>query len=162
MCDYSLMGVPNRLAREAEELIVHRFPTGTLGLASSADLNPSPAPKPLRAQNFWSTLREFFSAPEPQSPAAVCIPPGAILMLHDIPTKLQSKLVIGPKERVTFTQTTAAPHQYRDAVRFRGGRELWLQQLTVGQRVEVIDLTEARDRETERTELAGSPDGRSW
>jgi hypothetical protein len=83
-------------------------------------------------------------------------------MLHDIPTKLQSKLVIGPKERVTFTQTTAAPHQYRDAVRFRGGRELWLQQLTVGQRVEVIDLTEARDRETERTELAGSPDGHSW
>ena len=88
MCDYSLMGVPNRLAREAEELIVHRFPTGTLGLASSADLNPSPAPKPLRAQNFWSTLREFFSALESQSPPAVCIPPGAILMLHDIPTKL--------------------------------------------------------------------------
>ena len=38
MCDYSLMGVPNRLAREAEKLTVHRFPTGTLGLASPTDL----------------------------------------------------------------------------------------------------------------------------
>jgi hypothetical protein len=34
MCDYSLAGVPNRLAVEGEELVVHRFPTGALGLAS--------------------------------------------------------------------------------------------------------------------------------
>jgi hypothetical protein len=28
MCDYSLAGVPNRLAVEGEELVVHRFPNG--------------------------------------------------------------------------------------------------------------------------------------
>jgi hypothetical protein len=30
MCDYSLMAVPNRLAREGENLVVHRFPTSSL------------------------------------------------------------------------------------------------------------------------------------
>ena len=34
MCDYSLAGVPNRLAMEGEELVVHRFPTGAPGLTS--------------------------------------------------------------------------------------------------------------------------------
>ena len=34
MCDYSLTGIPNRLAVEGEELVVHRFRTGSLGLAS--------------------------------------------------------------------------------------------------------------------------------
>jgi len=26
MCDYSLAGIPNRLAVEGEQLVVHRFP----------------------------------------------------------------------------------------------------------------------------------------
>src|SRR6266852_6213786 len=114
MCDYSLMGVPNRLAREAEKLIVHRFPTGTLGLASPTDLYPRLDSKRVQARSFWSTLREFFSPPQAQSPPAVCIPPGAILMLHDIPTKIQNELGIRPDERVTFTQTTAAANRHRD------------------------------------------------
>jgi hypothetical protein len=37
MCDYSLGGLPNRLAVDGEELIVHRFPTHSIGLASAAD-----------------------------------------------------------------------------------------------------------------------------
>ena len=36
MCDYSLAGIPNRLAVEGEELVVHPFPTGALRLASPA------------------------------------------------------------------------------------------------------------------------------
>ena len=31
MCDYSLAGIPNRLAVEGEELMVFRFSTGALG-----------------------------------------------------------------------------------------------------------------------------------
>jgi hypothetical protein len=38
MCDYSLMAVPNRLAQENEELVAHRFPTGSMGLASPSNL----------------------------------------------------------------------------------------------------------------------------
>ena len=31
MCDYSLMGLPNRLAKEGETLILIQFQTGTSG-----------------------------------------------------------------------------------------------------------------------------------
>ena len=38
MCDYSLLAIPNRLAVSGEELIVHRFEAGSVGLASALDL----------------------------------------------------------------------------------------------------------------------------
>ena len=38
MCDYSLMVIPNRLAQEGEELVTHRFWTGSLGFASPLDM----------------------------------------------------------------------------------------------------------------------------
>ncbi len=38
MCDYSLHTYPNRLAADGENLVVHRFGAGSLGLASPADL----------------------------------------------------------------------------------------------------------------------------
>ena len=41
MCDYSLMAVPNRLAEDGEDLVVYRFPTGSLGLASPSDFYSS-------------------------------------------------------------------------------------------------------------------------
>jgi len=49
MCDYSLMSLPNRLAVCGDELIVHRFELGAIGLASAADVRsrqkPSEDPK---------------------------------------------------------------------------------------------------------------------
>jgi hypothetical protein len=42
MCDYSLLGVPNRLAKEGEELIVYSFPTCSKGLTSPAEVVGSP------------------------------------------------------------------------------------------------------------------------
>ena len=64
MCDYSLAGIPNRLATEGEQLMVYRFSTGARGLTSpNASL-----------WRFWSK----------QTPA-VCVPPGARLLLNDIP-----------------------------------------------------------------------------
>jgi hypothetical protein len=39
MCDYSLMHYPNRLAVNGDELVVHRFLSGSIGLASEADLH---------------------------------------------------------------------------------------------------------------------------
>ena len=38
MCDYSLMAIPNRLAVSGEELVIHRFEAGSVGLASAFDL----------------------------------------------------------------------------------------------------------------------------
>ena len=38
MCDYSLYEFPNRLAREGEELVTYRFPSGSMGLVSPVEL----------------------------------------------------------------------------------------------------------------------------
>src|SRR5437016_2280107 len=117
MCDYSLAGFPNRLAVEGEQLVVHRFMTGAMGLASSC-----PGIKQL-----------FF----PSCTPAVCIPPGARLRLHDITLQWQQRLGVGEVEEVSFVQQSAEAFTYRDAVRFANGKELLLQYLRCGQRMDV-------------------------
>jgi len=77
----------------------------------------------------------------PPSPCAVCIPPGAGLLLHDVPKRLQWRLGVGAREQVTFTQLSAKAYQHRDAVRFANGREALLQALAMHQRVEVLRLS---------------------
>jgi hypothetical protein len=145
MCDYSLMAVPNRLAQEGEDLVAHRFPTGSLGLASPADLKIPVAQKTEARRGLWRAIQEFLNPVKGNPVCAVCIPPGAKLQLMDIPARLQHEFCIGPAEDVTFTQITAAAHSYRDAVRFQNGREIRLQELREGQRVRVLDLSCAED-----------------
>ena len=128
MCDYSLAGVPNRLAVEGERLVACRFSTGSMGLTS-------------RDASLW---RLWFK----QTPA-VCVPPGARLLLRDIPKDLQRQVNVQATEEVTFVQLSAQAYQYRDAVRFRNGRELLLQRLKCGQRVEVLSLCSVDGREEE-------------
>src|SRR5438128_1988058 len=159
MCDYSLMAVPNRLAQEREELAVYRFPTGSLGLASPADIKRAVCSRPPANKSIWANLKEFFN-PARQAPVpAVCIPPGARLRLQGIPVRLQSELGVGPVEDVIFTQISAAVNSYRDAVRFANGRELRLQELREGLSVKVLDLSTAEDLDLEllRRELAEFP-----
>jgi hypothetical protein len=122
MCDYSLTGIANRLAVEGEELVVQRFRTGSIGLASS----PS---------RWWSF----------EQARAVCVPPGARLMLHDIPERLQHDLAVGPIEEVTFVQLSATPYRFRDAVRFTNGRDIRLQELREGMRVRVLKMSLPED-----------------
>jgi hypothetical protein len=149
MCDYSLMSVPNRLANEGEDLVAYRFPTGSLGLASPADVHRVVTPVPAMRKSFWNKLKDFFQPPEEPPVAAVCIPPGARLQLQDIPIRLQNEIGVGALEDVTFTQISAAARSYRDAVRFANGRELRLQELREGQRVRVLDLSMAQELDLE-------------
>jgi hypothetical protein len=144
------MAVPNRLAHEGEELVAHRFPTGSLGLASAADVNRAQCPGQPASKTFWVKLKEFFQPPEADPIPAVCIPPGARLRLEDIPARLQTEYCVGPVEEVTFTQISAAAHSYRDAVRFPNGREVRLQELREGQRVRVLDLSAAEELDLDR------------
>ena len=88
-------------------------------------------------------MAEFFDPPRAEPVPAVCIPPGARLHVQDIPMRMQQELSIGPAEDATFTQISAAVNSYRDAVRFRNGREVRLQELREGQRVRVLDLSVA-------------------
>ena len=125
MCDYSLAGIPSRLAVEGEQLVVHRFPTGSIGLAS-----------PCTSVSRWWSAK--------QTPA-VCVPPGARLILHDVPERLQHDLAVGPIEEVTFVQLSATPFQFRDAVRFTNGREIRLQELSEGMRVQVLKMSLPED-----------------
>jgi len=140
MCDYSLMNVPNRLARDGEELVAHRFTTGSIGLASPLDLYPDLDQPVLSKPTFWSSIKAFFNPPAVKAVPAICVPPGARLILSDISEQLQREANVGPAEEVTFTQISAASHTYRDGVRFPNGRAILLQRLNEGQRVRVLAL----------------------
>lgn len=141
MCDYSLGGIPNRLAVEGEELVVHRFPTHSMGLASPNDLLPQMTASAERDRSLWQRFKNFFSPAVdcPKAPA-VCIPPGASLILKSIPVELQRKWNIGEEESVVFLQTSAEVNTYRDALRFNNGRQVLLQQLVEGMPVKVTSL----------------------
>jgi hypothetical protein len=134
------MTQPNRLAREGEELVVYRFPIGSLGLTSPAEIKPAATAPCTPRPSFWNRVKAFLNPPKADPVPAVCIPPGARLRLDEIPPALQFELHVGPSEEVTFTQLSAAAHTYRDAVRFENGIEIRLQGLYPGQRVLVLDL----------------------
>jgi hypothetical protein len=149
MCDYSLHVYPNRLAAAGEELVVHRFGGASLGLASPSDLRPvitaSTCDSTSKKPWSWTAIKEWFLANSPQGQPdkripAVCVPPGARLLLKDIPTGLQRKLGVGEVEEVTFVEISAEVNTYRDAVRFKNSCQLLLQALHEGQRVTVLSL----------------------
>ncbi len=134
MCDYSLMGVPNRLACEGEDLVVHEFRTGSRGLTPATSVTNTDT------QTRYGVVKRLFGNLEPER-VAVCIPPGARLLLSDIAEDVQKSFAVGVSEEVTFTQLTATANTYRDAVRFTNGREILLQWLKKGQRVRVLQLS---------------------
>jgi hypothetical protein len=81
-----------------------------------------------------------------KSLCAVCIPPGARLMVHGIPQRLQKEYGLGEHEEATFIEVTAEPFRYRDALRFKNGEEVLLQRLNEGLQVEVLRLSLVADK----------------
>ena len=137
MCDYSRMGIPNRLACEGEDLVVYEFRTGSRGLTPDTSVTNTDTQ---RRYETFGVVKRLFGKLEPER-VAVCIPPGARLLLSDIPEDVQNSFAVGASEEVTFTQLTATANTYRDAVRFKNGREILLQRLNKGQRVRVLQLS---------------------
>ena len=131
MCDYSLAALRTRLAVVGEELIIYRFPTGTLGFTSPAEL--ARCKHELRGWRVWVNSREV--------PCAVCIPPYARLKLHEIPERLQRQLGVGVVEQVVFIQMSDMPGRHRDGVRFTNNQEILLQHLCEGQHAEILSLS---------------------
>src|SRR5512132_2125495 len=131
MCDYSLCGIPNRLAVEGEELVVYRFSTGSMGMASLPDLRVcEQIKKAIQRKTFWQTVKAFFEQPSQlATPPAVCLPPGAHLIVRNIPSDLQRRFRINHEEAAVFTQISSEFNSYRDAFRFRGDCEVRLQEL---------------------------------
>jgi hypothetical protein len=143
MCDYSLMGIRNRLAVEGEELVTFRFSTGSVGLAPWRKGIEAVLAKTYIQRGFWTTIRKFVWGTVRDTVPAVCVPPGARLLLIGVQRSVQQKAGVGAVEAVTFTQVTAAANRYRDAVRFPNGMEILLQDFAEGQRVRVFDLSSA-------------------
>lgn len=137
MCDYSLCGLPNRLAKEGELLEVHKFSTGSMGLASPLELQTKPQEE--AGKGFWQTMRSLFQS-RFQPETAVCIPPGADLILKGVPQHLQQRYGVEEIEGVKFVQTSAVANTHRDAIQFENGRIAGLQDLPEGLQVEVLSL----------------------
>jgi hypothetical protein len=136
VCDYSLHGIQNRLARKGEVLVVHRFYTGSKGLTSPEYLNFDP-PKP---RGLMALFKRKMTIVRPRV-CAICIPDGAQLIICDISLKLQQAHGLNSTEVVTFRQLTTDARTYRDAVEFKTGLKLRLQDLDEGQTVEVLALS---------------------
>ena len=152
MCDYSLMSIPNRLAVAGEDLVIHRFGEGALGMASASDLRLREERRQAGGRGFWTRVKEFFSAQD--AIPAVCIPPGTRLIVRDIPLNLQFGCSLrGDFEEAVFTQLTAAINSFRDAVRFKNGSEVLLNRFVEGQRVRVLDVSSGEEQETSPREL---------
>src|SRR5262249_6200872 len=152
MCDYSLHGIENRLAEEGEVLVVHRFYTGSKGLTSPEYIKAAEPPKGL--MGIW---KRMFAAPS--GPCAVCIPDGAKLMLHGISPALQEAHGLFAAEIATFRQLSADAATYRDAVEFRNGAKVRLQDLEEGQSVGVLALSSERAGADEGKFIASSVPG---
>jgi hypothetical protein len=146
MCDYSLCGLPNRLAMEGEELEVHKFSTGSMGLRAPVHIELKPVEE-FVYKSPWDRVKHFFRsmalATEPRSAiteTVVCMPPGADLILKGIPSYLQRRYAVQEDEGVKFMQISANVNSYRDAVQFENGRTVGLQELPEGMRIEVLSL----------------------
>lgn len=148
MCDYSLQGLPNRLAESGEQLVTHRFPTGSIGMASPAEIANPPCKPKIAGGTWWTKFKQWLTEPAmPPGPPAVCIAPGTCLRMTSVPESLRRDFGLSAVEKVKFVQFHAEPFQYRDGIEFGSGRRILLQALREGVAFEVIGLEE----ETEPT-----------
>jgi hypothetical protein len=141
MCDYSLMMVPNRLAIEGEELVAHKFGSGSTGIVSCRDFEQWTTRQP---KSFWQWLKDGLSLGTEPAPA-VCIPPGARLRLIGIPEELKTQFSGDLSPDVVFTQISAEVNERRDALFFANGATVLLQRLPEGQRLKVLWLSSLED-----------------
>jgi hypothetical protein len=153
MCDYSLYEFPNRLTREGEELVTYRFPLGSLGLVSPVELKN--AHRKASVKRIWWTGRSLFersSYPPADQPSvcAICVPPGARLILKDISPLIQRDLGLGPVEGGKFIETSIDVLRHRDAIQLTNGRVIPLQRLCEGQRIKVLSLVPVEEFVEER------------
>ena len=149
MCDYSLYEFPNRLAREGEELVTYRFRSGSLGLVSPAELEEARCRENAQskppAKGFFGTMRIPFESSRHRPSnrpyvCAICVPPGARLILKGISPLMQRDFGLNPEEGGKFIETSFEALRHRDAVQLGNGRVIPLQLLGEGQRIEILSL----------------------
>jgi len=145
MCDYSVMMVPKRLAIEGEELVTHRFQSGSIGLVSCFDYDTW---SNKRATSIWQKLKAFCSFGSEPTPV-VCIPPGARVRLEGSPKTFKEQFGLCSSEEATFVQLSVEINQDRDALCFDNSAIVLLQLLPEGQRIRVLRLSSHEDFQSE-------------
>lgn len=160
MCDYSLQGLPNRLAVEGEQLVTHRFRTGSVGLASPEDIANQYCLRTARG-SWWSRFNRWLLQPADASgPQAVCIPPGARLLMSRIPDRMRRDFSLNAVEPVKFIQLSAEAFSYRDGIELSNGLRVGLQAFREGVAFEVLNLGEGEivERPAETANIRRSED----
>jgi hypothetical protein len=159
MCDYSLLGLPNRLAAEGEELVTHRFSTGSIGMASPQDVHASRCQTMASiGSSWWSRFKSWVTPPPTPQISAVCVPPGTSLVMSRIPERVRREFGLGIREDVTFAQLNAEAFRYRDAIRLASGKYILLQAFPCGARFDVVALAPAELKsELEQHQLRSVP-----
>jgi len=140
MCDYSLQGLPNRLAEEGEQLVTYRFRTGSIGMASIAQVAERQRPRPAgERRSWWVAFKAWMAGSNDQDDmCAVCIPPETRLLMSRTPERMRRGASLNALEVVTFVQLSAEAYQFRDAIRTSGGKELLLQSIPEGVMFQVL------------------------
>src|SRR5215470_10189920 len=106
MCDYSLQGLPNRLAVDGEQLTTYRFRTGSMGLASPADMAARTCQRQTaERRSWWSAVVNWLNgSPEKDELPAVCVAPGTRMLMSRVPDRLRREFALTAVEQVTFVQ----------------------------------------------------------
>jgi hypothetical protein len=138
MCDYSLYTVKNRLACESDDLVLHRFDTGSLGFCAAAELQREMDRSALA--RGWSSFMRWLFPRKQCGLTAVCIPPGARLLVSEVPNAVRPFWGAWELKTVDFTQLSERSYAYRDALRLPHGETILLQRLPEGLRATVMAL----------------------
>jgi len=156
---YSLMKLRNRFAVEGEELVVHRFRSGLVGVVSCGDFDrwlsrtlpsaESVAATPQRPPGIWTAIRNFcadfltyygfidFDELRTDEPGpVVAIRPDALLRVFDISPAWQEQYHLASSEDALFIELS--PPLSRSALCFGNGTVIPLKLLKEGQRVKVL------------------------
>jgi hypothetical protein len=158
MCDYSLMNLPNRLAKEGEILVTHKFSNGPIGFVSSEELcNAQPLPQVGLSGSWIQAGAGLFGLPAHSGLPAVCVPPGARLKVLSISDAVRGMVGAAPGEEVVFTQITALRNRFRDALRIRGKYEVLLQSIGEGLQIQVVSLALASEPQPTRRGMHPQP-----
>jgi hypothetical protein len=125
MCDYSLEVYKSQPAEVGEKYQLHRFPSGTMGLAVVGSGNAYGCP------------------------TAACLKEGSKLLVTGFSSQAQEELGIGIAEEAIFTKAAEASaalrlRAHRDAVLFSGSRMVLLQQLGGDVSITLLSLPEEK------------------
>lgn len=140
MCDFSRTHIPTDFAKDGDDLVCYRFRNAMIGFARAADLEPRAVSESAHRKGFWAELKEPLFPPDPWTPPAICVPPGARLILMDIPESMREQLDVGRVEEVSVTEI-AALKEHLDAVQFDNRRQVPVRSLLEGQRVRVLSIS---------------------